>query len=533
MADGEEGRPTRPSFCTRERSRCAPIALRGESGDDRMAPRQVREPPAEEADPLAIDYIFHPQSVAVVGVSPPQWGPAGVGAGFLMALQDLKFEGPIYPVNPHHQEILGLKCYPSLLDIPDPVDHVIFSVPVPAVPQVIEDCVAKRVKSIHFFTAGFSETGEAEAAELERRIVARARGAGIRLIGPNCMGIYCPSGKIAFMPNSPVEPGPVGFLSQSGGNAGDVIFMAAPRGIRFSKIISYGNAADLNECELLEYLAEDPETEIIIAYIEGVRDGRRFLRALRHASARKPVVVLKGGRTEAGEKAVFSHTASLAGSARVFDALLRQAGAVRVDSIDELIDLAVAFRFIGRPPAGRGVAVVGPGGGFSVFAADEVNEAGLELPDLSPAVQEELRRFTPVAGTSVRNPVDTNVIMEPHKLTDTLRIVAGDPGIHAVLFHIGFGWGGWRRGVQQNQPLPFDPAMVVKAMAEAIVRAQESTTEPIILVVRSALDAGSQRFSLQFQEQCWRQGVAVFPSIPRACNAIAKMVRWREMREDV
>ena len=498
-----------------------------------MAPRQVREPPAEEADPLAIDYIFHPQSVAVVGVSPPQWGPAGVGAGFLMALQDLKFEGPIYPVNPHHQEILGLKCYPSLLDIPDPVDHVIFSVPVPAVPQVIEDCVAKRVKSIHFFTAGFSETGEAEAAELERRIVARARGAGIRLIGPNCMGIYCPSGKIAFMPNSPVEPGPVGFLSQSGGNAGDVIFMAAPRGIRFSKIISYGNAADLNECELLEYLAEDPETEIIIAYIEGVRDGRRFLRALRHASARKPVVVLKGGRTEAGEKAVFSHTASLAGSARVFDALLRQAGAVRVDSIDELIDLAVAFRFIGRPPAGRGVAVVGPGGGFSVFAADEVNEAGLELPDLSPAVQEELRRFTPVAGTSVRNPVDTNVIMEPHKLTDTLRIVAGDPGIHAVLFHIGFGWGGWRRGVQQNQPLPFDPAMVVKAMAEAIVRAQESTTEPIILVVRSALDAGSQRFSLQFQEQCWRQGVAVFPSIPRACNAIAKMVRWREMREDV
>jgi len=328
-----------------------------------------------------------------------------------------------------------------------------------------------------------------------------------------------------------VEPGPVGFLSQSGGNAGDVIFTAAPRGIRFSKVISYGNAADLNECELLEYLAADPETELIIAYIEGVRDGRRFFRALRHASARKPVVVLKGGRTEAGERAVFSHTASLAGSARVFDALLRQAGAVRVDSVDELVDLAVAFRFMG-PPTGRGMAVVGPGGGFSVFAADEVNEAGLELPDLSPAVQEELRRFTPVAGTSVRNPVDTNIIMEPHKLTDTLRIVAGDPRVDAVLFHIGFGWGSWRRGVQQHQPLPFDPAMVVKAMADAIVRAKEVATVPVILVVRSALDAASQRFSLQFQEQCWRQGVGVFPSIPRACNAIAKMVRWREMRQD-
>jgi acyl-CoA synthetase (NDP forming) len=496
-----------------------------------MAAREVREAPAEEADPLALDYIFHPHSVAVVGVSPPQWGPAGVAAGFLLALQDLKFEGPIYPVNPHHQEILGLKCYPSLLDIPGPVDHVIFSVPTAAVPQVIEDCVAKRVKTIHFFTSGFSETGEAEAAEMERRIVARACGAGIRLIGPNCMGLYCPSGKIAFMPNSPVEPGPVGFLSQSGGNAGDVIFAAAPRGIRFSKIVSYGNAADLNECELLEYLAEDPETEIITAYIEGVRDGRRFFRALRRASARKPVVVLKGGRTDAGGRAVFSHTASLAGSAKVFDAVLRQAGAVRVDSVDELVDLAVGFRFIG-PPAGRGMGVVGPGGGFSVFAADEVNEAGLELPDLSLAVQEELRRFTPVAGTSVRNPVDTNIIMEPHKLTDTLCIVASDPKVDAVLFHIGFGWGAWRRGVQQDQPLPFDPAMVVKAMADSIVRAKEAATVPVMLVIRSALDAGSQRFSLQFQEQCWRQGVGVFPSIPRACNAIAKMVRWREMRQD-
>lgn len=491
----------------------------------------MREPPSEMADPLAIDYIFHPRSVAVVGVSPPQWGPAGVGTGFLMALQDMGFEGPIYPVNPHHQEILGLKCYPSLLDIPGPVDHVVFSVPTRAVPQVIEECVAKAVKSIHFFTSGFSETGEAEAAELERRIVARARGAGIRLIGPNCMGLYCPSGKIAFMPNSPVEPGPVGFLSQSGGNAGDVIFAAAPRGIRFSKIVSYGNAADINECELLEYLAEDPETEIIIAYIEGVRDGRRFFRALHRASARKPVAVLKGGRTDAGGRAVFSHTASLAGSARVFDAALRQAGAVRVDSLDELVDMAVAFRFIG-PPAGRGVGVVGPGGGFSVFAADEVNEAGLDLPDLSPAVQEELRGFTPVAGTSVRNPVDTNIIMEPHKLTDTLRIVASDPGVDAVIFHIGFGWGSWRRGVQQDTPLPFDPAMVVKVMADSIVRAKEASAAPIMLVARSALDAGSQRFSLQFQEHCWRQGVGVFPSIPRACNAIAKMVRWREMRQD-
>jgi len=455
-----------------------------------------------------------------------------VAAGFLVALQDIKFEGPIYPVNPHHEEILGLKCYPSLLEIPGPVDHVIFSVPTKAVPHVFEECVAKGVKTIHFFTSGFSETGEAEGAELERRIAARAREVGIRLIGPNCMGLYCPSSKLAAMPGSPVEPGPVGFLSQSGGNTGDVIFTAAPRGIRFSKVVSYGNASDLNEIDFLEYLAADPETEIIIAYIEGVRDGRRFFDALRHASARKPVIVLKGGRTEGGERAVFSHTASLAGSARVFDAALRQASAVRVDSVDELVDLTVAFRFV-EPPQGRGAAVVGPGGGFSVFAADEVNEAGLALPELSPTVQQELRSFTPIAGTSVRNPVDTNVIMEFNKLTDTLRIVASDPNVDVVLFHIGFGWGSGQRGFQQNdRPLPFDPAMVVKALTDAIVQAKETAAAPIILVVRTALDKLSRRFSLQFQEQCWRRGLAVFPTIPRACNAVAKMVRWREMHQD-
>ena len=497
-----------------------------------MAAREVGKPAAEQAGPLAIDYIFHPRAVAVVGVSPPQWGPADVAAGFLIALQDIKFEGPIYPVNPHHDEILGLKCYPSLLDIPGPVDHVIFSVPTKAVPQVFEECVAKGVRTIHFFTSGFTETGLSEGAELEQRLVARAREAGIRLIGPNCMGLYCPSTKIAVMPDSPVEPGPVGFLSQSGGNAGDVVFTAAPRGIRFSKVVSYGNAADLNEVDFLEYLTEDADTEIIIAYIEGVRDGRRFFDALRRASARKPVIILKGGRTEGGERAVFSHTASLAGSARVFDALLRQVGAVRVDSVDELVDLTVAFRFI-EPPQGRGVAVVGPGGGFSVFAADEVNEAGLALPDLSPAVQEELRRFTPIAGTSVRNPVDTNIIMEFNKLTDTLRIVASDPNVDVVVFHIGFGWGSGQRGLQQNdQPLPFDPAMIVKALTDAIVQAKETAAAPIILVVRTALDKLSQRFSTVLQEQCARRGLPVFPTIPRACNAVAKMVRWREMRQD-
>ncbi len=485
-------------------------------------------PVARESDPLAIDYIFHPRSVAIVGPS-PQLGLAGMGAAFVLAMQDIGFEGGLYPVNPKHDNVLGLKCYPSLLDIPGPVDHVIFSVPVRAVLDVVDDCVAKGVKSMHFFTAGFSETGEEEGAELERQVVQRARQAGIRVIGPNCIGLYCPAAKISFGPGSPKTPGPVAFLSQSGGNAADLLTTASPRGIRFSKVISYGNAADLNESDFLEYLTEDPDTKIIAAYIEGVKDGRRFFRAMRRASARKPVIVLKGGRTESGSRAVFSHTASLAGSQAVFNALVRQVGAVAVNSVDELVDMLVIFCFFERPPAGRGVGIVGGGGGFSVFAADEVDEAGLTAPVLSQHAQEELRRFTPVAGSSVRNPVDTLAVMEPAKLVDTLRIVAAEETVDVILGHTGFGWGPGRVATAMG----FDLYKLMEAVVDAMERAREMVKKPIALVVATPPILEPTEHSLRFQELCWRRGFPAFPSIPRAANAIAKMVAWREMHEDL
>jgi hypothetical protein len=345
------------------------------------------------------------------------------------------------------------------------------------------------------------------------------------------MGLYCPSGKIAFMPNSPVEPGPVGFLSQSGGNAGDVIFAAAPRGIRFSKIVSYGNAADLNECELLEYLAEDPETEIVIAYIEGVRDGRRFFHALRRASARKPVVVLKGGRTEAGERAVFSHTASLAGSARVFDAVLRQAGAVRVDSLDELVDMAVAFRFIG-PPAG-GAWGGGPGGS-----------------------QRLRRRRGERGGTGPPRPVACRAGGTPPVYAGR-RHQRAQPGGHQHHHgasqadrhppHRGERPRGGRSALPHRLRLgrlaPRRPAGPAASLRPGDggegngrfhpMRAKEASAVPVMLVARSALDAGASASacssrSIAGAKEKW----ASSPPSRGRCNAIAKMVRWREMRQD-
>ena len=485
-----------------------------------------------EGGPLALDYLFHPRSVAVAGVSPPQLGFGGVGAGFVMALQDMKFPA-IYPVNPKHQEIEGLKCYPSLFDIEGPVDHVISSVPARIVPSLVDDCIAKGVKSIHFFTAGFSETGEEEKAELEAQVVQRAVEAGIRVIGPNCMGFYVPASRLAFMPGFSTEPGPVAFISQSGGNATEMVYASAPRGVRFSKVVSYGNAADVDEAELLEYLTDDPESEVICAYIEGVKDGRRFFEAMRRAAAAKPVIVLKGGRTEAGTRAVHSHTGSLAGSMDVFDALLRQVGAVRADSVEEMVDLAMAFVSLGQadngPGAltGPGVVVVGGGGGFSVFAADELNEAGLRCPVLPEATQQALREFTPVAGTSVRNPVDSIMVFDPSKLRDTIKVVGSAENIDAVMFHTNFNFGGWRRS-----SVWFDPETYRQKAGEALVEARQACGKPLVLVMRPPLDVQAMEQTLPFQELCWEAHIPVFPSIPRAANALAKVLRWRQARED-
>ena len=254
-----------------------------------------------------LEHLFHPRSVAVVGASTSQ----GPGGGFVTAIQEMGYQGALYPVNPKAEEIQGLKCYPSLLDVPGEVDYVISSVPARIVPQLVEDSAAKGAKAVHFFTAGFSETGEADRAGMEAHLLARARELGLRLIGPNCMGLYCPESGLSFMPGMPKEPGPVGMVSQSGANAGEFCRTGGVRGLRISKAISYGNALDLNESDFLEYLGQDTKTEIIVGYIEGVKDGQRFLRALRAAATAKPVIILKGGQTEAGARATASADSTL------------------------------------------------------------------------------------------------------------------------------------------------------------------------------------------------------------------------------
>ena len=317
-----------------------------------------------------LDPIFRPRSIAIVGVPREVRSPRG--GGFLLALLDQGFHEhkPLYPVNPNADEIGGLPCYPSLLDAPGPVDHVISSVPARAVEQLVGQAIEKGVRSLHFFTAGFAESGDPGLASLQDRVIARATGAGIRVIGPNCMGLYVPGERIAFQGGFPTEPGNVMAISQSGGNAMEIVFGLAQRGVRFSKLVSFGNGADVDAPELFDYAAADPATEVVIAYLEGTDSGRALFGAVRRCARVKPTIILKGGLTAAGARAAHSHTGSLAGSREVFEALCRQTGAALAGTMAELHDLVVGVTTGARRVRGPRAMMVGGGGGFSVLAAD-------------------------------------------------------------------------------------------------------------------------------------------------------------------
>ena len=329
---------------------------------------------------LDLDFLFHPRSIAIAGVKDVNI-KFNTGLMFLEALIKFGYKGRLYPLNPAGGEVLGMKIYKNVREISDPVDYIISAIPSKNTPQLVADAVAKGVKAIHFFTSGFSEIENREGEKLQAEILAIAREGGVRIIGPNCLGLYCPKGGLTFNPEVSKESGPVGMISQSGGNASHAIAEGNSRGIHFSKVISMGNGADLNESDFLEYLTHDPETKIITAYLEGIKEGPRFLKAIKAAAKLKPVIIFKVGTSESGAETAASHTTALAGSTQVWEGLLRQAGAIQVNSIEEMIDLSVAFQQL-PVTTGTNTVIVGIGGGASVIAADEFSRAGLvSCPD--------------------------------------------------------------------------------------------------------------------------------------------------------
>ncbi len=450
--------------------------------------------------------IFFPDSVAVVG-APRSFKP---GLVFLQALLDPGFKGKVYPINPNADEILGLKAYPDVSKVPDGIDLAIILVGVEQLMEVIRKCAQKRVKAAIVFTSGFGETGETEGFDRERDMVAAAAEGGLRLVGPNCMGVYCPGSGLAFFPSMPTTSGRLSFVSQSGSMGAFVSLMAGLRGMDICKVVSIGNECDLSSGDFIDYLADDEETRIITAYLEGTRNGRDLIRAIRKASEKKPVVIWKSGTTKAGARAVASHTGSLAGSDEIWDSALRQAGAIRAQSVEDMIDIATAFHYM--PEAkGRRMAIISGPGGPAVAAADALERCGLGLSELSRESVAKMSEFVPLAGASLRNPVDLGVapwgIISLYP--DTLKVADEDDNVDAVLL-IG---GGLNPSGQQEY-------------LDMMVELKPHIRKPCMLISMAGFVGDTE-----FTERMQSAGYPLFTAPEKALAAYSKVVAYNEWKE--
>ena len=351
----------------------------------------------EELEPL-----FNPKSVAVVGAT-NQWNKWGFST-FVSLLDG--FRGKIYPVNNKEDVVLGHKAYRRVIEIPpeEPVDLAVFVIPAASIPGVMEDCIQKGVRAAVIISAGFAEIG-AEGRKLQDRVLGIARQGPLHFIGPNCMGFWsAPPHLKSFMFPLPVRPGPLALVSQGGNVGGAVLQAGYLRGLGFQFYVSCGCTADIQVEDYIEYFSSVPEVKVILAYIEGLNDGQRFIEKVRRVTAQKPVIALKPGKTEAATKAITSHSGALSGSSEIFDSAIRKAGGLRVDSAEELLDVATAF--ITQPlPQGRNVAIITPGGSYGVISADACASLGLNVVPLSQDTLAEFNRIFPPRW-SRGNPVD-------------------------------------------------------------------------------------------------------------------------------
>ena len=348
-----------------------------------------------------LNNFFNPQSIAVIGASRT---PGKVGYDILKNIIQYGYEGAVYPINPSAGEILGRKSYPSLQDVPGKVDLAVVVVPSKNVLDVIGQCGAKGIDSAIVITAGFRESG-VEGSKLEAELISKAKEAGVRFIGPNCLGMIDTHSKVnaSFAAGMPAK-GSIGFFSQSGALCLAILDRALPDEIGFSKFISMGNKADISDIDIMLALAEDDNTKVILGYIEGVGDGRKFMEVAAKVSRKKPVIILKSGITSSGAKAASSHTGALAGREAAFDAAFKQSGIIRVHTINELFNYAVAFA--NQPlPKGPNIAIITNSGGPGILAADACDKAGLQLIPLHKELVDELRTFLPPVA-SFYNPID-------------------------------------------------------------------------------------------------------------------------------
>jgi acyl-CoA synthetase (NDP forming) len=488
-----------------------------EDGNSRREPKDKK--PARSA---SLDVAFNPQSIAVVGASN---NPTSRGYDFMTHLQSYKFQGKIYPINLKEPEILGIKAYADLNDVPGDVDLVIYCVALERFPAFLDTCARKGVKAVHVFSGRGSETGRAEGKALEAEILKAAREYGIRLIGPNCMGIYSPGAGISFSYDFPREKGNVGALIQSGGSSTDIVKLGALYGLKFSKVVSYGNALDVNEMDLLGYLAEDPETSVIIAFVEGLNgDGRGFIELVRRTSSRKPFIICKGGKSKAGARCTMSHTASLAGSSQMWEIAIRQAGGISVRDIDDLIHMAVGFSFL-KPVTGRRLGTGGSGGGRNTVSVDEWESNGFEVVPLPQEIREKFRERGALLWYCLDNPADRSIMVpdDPYTVASLMEEMSRHPDFDFVCADI----------AAEEHPYHKDTFVSwVASSIEDYIRLYKKSDKPFLMVFRprpiktDEMDHWFWREVGKMRSRLVEERVPFFPSVDKAAEVLNAVIDY-------
>ncbi len=463
--------------------------------------------------------IFYPKSVAVVGVSATS---IKAGSLWIWALNSAGFRGLIYPVGSSGGRIANLEIFPNLRLVPGEVDYVIVSIPRQSVLELLDDCVAKNVKAVQFFTAGFSEIDTQQGRKLEEQMLEKARQGNIRIIGPNCIGIYCPEHKIPFLLGILGESGSVGFISQSGGIATKLVTTGIARHINYSKGVSFGNGIDLDASDFLQYLVADPKTKIIGAYLEGTRDGARLFNTMKEVAKVKPLVIWKGGRTEAGAQAARFHTGSLASSPDIWSAMLKQAGAIEVHSLEELTDTLLIFQQL-KHWQGTSTAIIGGladgGGGNSVAAGDACTENGLKVSPLSFETKQGLSELLGEVGSILCNPVDASQAQFRGLATlfQAIDLVVKDTAIDIVL-------------IQEDIDilLPVYSQKGLEEINEFFSELGSRQNKPIIVVLPPGAIEPER---LQIEQKLLAASIPVFYSMERAAKAIYKLNQYSCQQE--
>jgi len=463
-----------------------------------------------------LDAIFDPKAIAFVGASTSK---DKLGYQLIQSLVEFGFTGKIYPVHPTATEICGLKAYPSVASIPAEVDRAYIAVGNKLVPDVLAQCRDKGVKVAQVLTAGFSEYSS-DSAGLEQAMREQLAIGSMRMIGPNCIGTFSSSTRMAIgAPRyNPTEPGGITFYSQSGTYAGDVVRRAQVWGLPVARALSCGNCADLDMLDLLLYADADPNTKIVAFYIESLRDPGLFFRAAR--AMRKPVVILRGGMTEQGQVAASSHTAALATDRVLWDAGIAQSGVIQVGSMDDLMDTLLALSVHGRSEGNR-LALFGSGGGVSVTSSDVAAQVGLKIPQLQQATGDGLRRFG-IPGTSVANPIDIPVWGlrdgERYIFEEIINLLKVDGDIDRIVVFVEMGW------VLDFIENDIEGLKALDAICASIARARPDGA-PMSLALRSSGDRYQDDFVREQRIKLMKQGISVYPTTSRAVRAQARLVK--------